>query len=171
MRRPPGAPLSAPGHSSPARAATDEDAVELLRLLGAAFPEQGWTAGRVHADLLYAADVPVVFVIEEGPGLIATASVRYQARFPESGYVHWVAVDPDARGRNLGRVVMGAVLNRFTEDGRNSAILETDDFRLPAISSYLGQGFIPAYADADHEDRWSSVFTNLSLSRRERQDR
>lgn len=166
MKRPaPAAPPGAPGAVA-VRAATAADAAQLARVLGAAFPEHEWSVARVNADLLEAADVPVTFVIDAGEEIIATASVRYQSRFPESGYVHWVAVDPAHRGRRLGTVVMDAVLRRFIEDGRLSSILETDDVRLPAITSYLGQGFIPHYSDTDHEDRWSKVFTNLALARR-----
>jgi hypothetical protein len=45
-------------------------------------------------------------------------------------------------------------------------LLETDDFRLAAIKSYLGLGFVPVYrTDAaradDHEARWSAIFATL----------
>ena len=166
MKRPTGAPpLGAPS-PVPVRAARPADAAELARVLGAAFPEHEWTVERVHQDLLDAVDVPVTFLIEESEQIVATASVRYQARFPDSGYVHWVAVDPRHRGKRLGTIVMDAVLRRFEADGRMSAILETDDVRLPAITSYLGQGFIPNYSDVDHGDRWSNVFATLALARR-----
>jgi mycothiol synthase len=114
--------------------------------------------------------VPVTYIIEEAGKPVATASVRYVDRFPESGYVHWVGVDPAYRGKRLGTEVMAAVLRRFAADGRKSSILETDDVRLPAISSYLGQGFIPHYTDADHEDRWSAVFAQLAAVRRTLKD-
>lgn len=166
MKRPTGAPPLGAASPVPVRAARLADAAQLARVLGAAFPEQEWTVDRVHQDLLDASDVPVTFVIDDGEQVVATASVRYQARFPDSGYVHWVAVDPRHRGQRLGTIVMDAVLRRFEADGRLSAILETDDVRLPAITSYLGQGFIPHYSDVDHEDRWSAVFTNLAVARR-----
>jgi len=69
-------------------------------------------------------------------------------------------------GRRLGTVVMAKVIRRFFADGRTFSILETDDFRLPAIASYLGQGFIPHYIDPDHEGRWSKVFEQLAQGRR-----
>jgi mycothiol synthase len=65
---------------------------------------------------------------------------------------------------------MDRVQRHFLADGRNFSILETDDFRLPAIASYLGQGFVPQYADLDHEDRWSRVFEQLALFRRKSKD-
>jgi mycothiol synthase len=171
MKRPPGAPPLAAASSVIARQAERTDDEKLARLLAAAFPEQHWTVERVYKDLLDAPDVPVIYVIDDGPDIIATASVRYQDRFPDSGYVHWVGVDPRHRGKRLGTVVMDAVIRKFFADGRNSAILETDDVRLPAITSYLGQGFIPHYSDADHEDRWSNVFAQLALARRAAKDK
>lgn len=170
MKRPIGAfALGDPG-PIPVRAAGTDDAAGLAVLLGAAFAEHPWTIAKVNSDLLEAIDVPVTFVIEEAGMLVATASVRYVERFPESGYVHWVAVDPQQRGRRLGTVVMAHVLRRFAADGRASSILETDDVRLPAINSYLGQGFIPHYTDGDHEERWSRVFELLAQARRSKKD-
>ena len=170
MKRPPGAFARSDPGPIPVRAAGPGDAAGLADLLGAAFPEHIWTIAKANADLLQAVDVPVTFVIEEVGKIIATASVRYVQRFPESGYVHWVAVDPRQRGRRLGTVVMAHVLQRFAADGRASSILETDDERLPAITSYLGQGFTPHYTDSDHEDRWSRVFERLAQARRSKKD-
>jgi len=165
MKRPVGANPLGPMPPVPVREANAADAPELARLLGAAFPDYEWTIERAHKDLLDAPDVPVTFVVEEGGKLIATASVREHPRWPESGYVHWVGVDPTERGRRLGRVVMWHVMERRRAEGRTSSILETDDFRLPAITSYLGQGFIPQYLDPDHAERWSKIFEVLAAQR------
>ncbi len=166
MKRPPGAPALPPEGPMAVREAGSGDAAGLARLLAAAFPEQRWDVGRVNKELLDPPDVPVTYVIEEDGQIVATASVRYNERFPGAGYVHWVGVDPARRGRRLGTVVMTRVMRRFEADGRAFSILETDDFRLPAIASYLGQGFIPHYTDADHEVRWSKVFEQLAQGRR-----
>lgn len=165
MFRPPGAAAIADAGSTPVRLAGPADAGQLARLLGAAFPEIPWDSERARKDLLEAPDVSRVFVIEENGELIATASVRYIERFPDSGYVHWVAVDPRCRGRRLGTTVMAEVLRAFADDGRTSAILETDDPRLPAITSYLGQGFVPHYTESDHLLRWSRVFVAMAQHR------
>lgn len=166
MKRPVGANELPPESPVAVRAATLADAPGLARVLGAAFPELTWDVARVMHDLFDPDDVKVTFLIEEAGAPIATASVRYQARFPDSGYVHWVGVSPEQRGRRLGTIVMARVLREFIADGRQSAILETDDFRLPAIASYLGQGFVPQYPEPDHEPRWSKIFEILAQSRR-----
>jgi len=166
MMRPVGAAPLPPAQPVAIREARPADAEAIGRLMAGAFPELPWDAARAHADLFDAPDVPVTYVIEEAGQIVATASVRYTDRFPGAGYVHWVGVDPAHRGRRLGTIVMARVLRRFAEDGRAFSILETDDFRLPAIASYLGQGFIPHYTDGDHEVRWSKVFEQLALGRR-----
>ena len=149
------------------RTANAADADGLARLLGTAFPEMEWSADRARKDLLDAPDVKATFVIEESGTLLATASARYfDERFPGVGYVHWVAVDPAARGRGLFDVVMAAVENRFAADGRPVAFLETDDVRLPAIGAYLRRGYIPQYTESDHEERWSKIFTQLAEGRK-----
>jgi mycothiol synthase len=165
MKRPPGAAELPPESPIKVREATRADAAAIAQLLGEAF-EQPWDVARAQSDLFDAVEVAAVYVIEEHGRIIATASVRYHPRFPDSGYVHWVGVDPAQRGRRLGTVVMARVMRRFAADGRTSSILETDDFRLPAIISYLGQGFIPHYAEPDHEERWSKVFEQLAQARR-----
>jgi mycothiol synthase len=77
------------------------------------------------------------------------------------------------RGRGLGRLVCLAVLHYLRHRGDVAAELSTDDFRLSAIRTYLGLGFVPvsltAMADRDdHESRWSAVFTRLGEGDRDR---
>jgi mycothiol synthase len=84
----------------------------------------------------------------------------------DMGNVHMVCAVPSHRGRGLGRLVTVAVLHRLRERGFRSADLTTDDFRLAAIKSYLGMGFVPVYRTDpdrldDHEARWSAVFAAL----------
>ena len=147
------------------RRAEDRDAAGIARLLGAAFPELDWSADRARRDLFGDASVAVIYVIDGSDGLLATAAARYHAPYPGVGYVHWVGVDPAARGQALGVAVMNAVLARFAADGFTAAVLETDDPRLAAITSYLAQGFVPQYPDTDHEGRWSAVFSGLAAWR------
>ncbi len=150
------------------RVATDSDARALGVLLGKAFPEHEWSADRAMRDLLHDASVAETWVIDGPDGLLATASARYYDRFPGVGYVHWVGSDPAARGRQLGTIVMAAVMARFVTDGITVAVLETDDPRLPAITSYLAQGYIPQYPEPEHEARWSAVFATLAAWRHEK---
>lgn len=165
MKRPTLVPL--PVNGPPVRIAGPADAGLLSTLLAAAFPEMPWDAARARQDLLEAEDVRCTFIVEEAGKALGTASARYhEARFPGVGYVHWVGVDPRARGRGVFDAVMNAVHTRFIEDGRFVAFLETDDLRLPAISAYLRLGYVPQYTEPDHEQRWSTIFATLANARR-----
>ena len=47
------------------------------------------------------------------------------------------------------------------ERGYAAAFLGTDDFRVPAVRTYLGLGFIPDYIEDSHRLRWSAVFAKV----------
>jgi mycothiol synthase len=74
----------------------------------------------------------------------------------------WVVVAPEHRGHGLGRVVCRAVLGFIGRRGYDRAFLRTDDFRLPAIQTYLTLGFQPALVDPSHPARWDAVHQLLA---------
>ena len=79
------------------------------------------------------------------------------------GYVHMVGVVAEHTGHKLGKWVSLAVLHYFRDNGFISAMLDTDDFRIPAIKTYLNLGFIPVYVEEGHLERWSDIFEKLRL--------
>lgn len=138
----------------------DEDG--LAGLLSSAFPDERWTPELVRARLSNAPDVKKIFVIEFGGRPVATASVRVVPdRFPGSGYVHWVGVDPEHRGRRLGYIVSLAALHEFARMGLHDAVLETDDHRLAAIKVYHDLGFAPEHRNDLHIERWTKIAADL----------
>jgi mycothiol synthase len=150
------------------RTATAADAEAVARVLASAFPTEVWDEARVRRDLTEAPDVLAVFVAELDGEVVATASARsVPERFPDQGYLHWVGADPQHGGRGLGRAVVTEVLRYLGSEGLWPVVLETDDERLPAISTYLALGFVPLYLGDDHQHRWSSVFTALHRARKE----
>lgn len=54
-------------------------------------------------------------------------------------------------------------LRKFRSDGLESAMLQTDDFRLPAIRTYLNLGFTPMIVHENQFARWVLVFAQLGL--------
>jgi mycothiol synthase len=69
------------------------------------------------------------------------------------------------QGFGLGRQLSVAVLRRFATEGLRSAVLETQDFRLAAIATYLDLGFEPVPRDGAQERRWRTVFDALRTPR------
>lgn len=58
-------------------------------------------------------------------------------------------------------------MNFIYDNGCDSAILTTDDFRVSAVKSYLTAGFVPIfYSDIDDnmEQRWIDMLNILKIS-------
>ena len=137
-----------------------KDELALASVLAASFNEE-WTVERVHQQLTAAPQVLAVYAATFEDSPVATAASRWVPdQFPETGYVHWVGTDPAHARRGLGMALMLWVLQDFRDRGYRYAILETDDFRLPAIRTYLRCGFVPVeFVDRDdHRERWSAIF-------------
>lgn len=54
-----------------------------------------------------------------------------------------VCAAPWARGYGIGTALARLAVNELLERGMETAHLTTDDFRLPAIRTYLEAGFVP----------------------------
>lgn len=103
----------------------------------------------------------VLFVVHKNVP-VATASAWQVERFgPVIGYLHMVAALPEHRGKNLGFYISVAVLKHFCDEGRMEAVLQTDDFRLPAIKTYLKAGFEPLLIHENQKDRWIKIFHDI----------
>jgi mycothiol synthase len=135
-----------------------KDIAAVSAVLDRAFTDEAWDAVRVAATLNKEQGVKQTLVVDFRGRPVATASARLQPdRFPGSGYLHWVAVDPDHRGQRLGFFLSLAVLHTFGTLGCTDAFLETQDHRLAAIQTYLKLGFLPEYRDKTHQERWATI--------------
>jgi len=79
------------------------------------------------------------------------------------GTVHMVDSFEWARGRGIGSYMMFVVLDRLVSEGMEWIQLSTDDFRIPAIKSYIRQGFLPVNNDGDMEERWSKILSVIGM--------
>lgn len=82
----------------------------------------------------------------------------------QSGYVHMVKAMQSQRGKGLGHCMAEYALEVFSERGIDSVILTTDDYRLPAIKTYLDAGFLPVVhgeEDSEINRRWDAVLKTL----------
>jgi mycothiol synthase len=105
-----------------------------------------------------------IFFLAAGDHYVATATDK---RLPQSevGYLHMVAVAPRYRGRGFGRCISLAALNHMRDRACLKAVLDTDDFRLPAIATYLALSFVPDMLEADYVERWRAIFAELGAAR------
>lgn len=93
------------------------------------------------------------FVVKKSES-IPVATVTTICLSENEGYVHMVAACDDARGLGIGNYLSEYALYNLTRQGRYNIWLTTDDFRVPAIKSYLRSGFRPVDCDTDMEERW-----------------
>jgi mycothiol synthase len=165
---PPARSLS-PGYTL--RQAVPADYGQLAELLAEAYGDT-WDAERVAGEFSLDNGVEAIYVVAspsaaaEGSGqsnrVVATAAARYLPdRYPKAGYVHYVGVRVSERGKRLGEVVTRRVLVHFADAGLDQVVLETDDFRLPAVRTYLRLGFVPEPRAPGDAVRWSKVLRNL----------
>lgn len=139
------------------------DLASLATLLQAAFDDAQWTPERVKEALSEAPEVKAVYVIDYGGEIVATASARLVPQlFPDSGYLHWMAVSPAHRGKHLGYTITLAVLHEFARLGCKDAVLETQDERLAAIQIYRSVGFVPEHTHETHPERWGKIAEMLT---------
>ena len=106
-----------------------------------------------------------ILFVARGDELVATASAWCKPDWDvDAGYVHMVGCRPSHAGKGLGCAVSLAVLHHHVQDGRTHACLHTDDFRVPALKTYLRLGFVPRLVHENQRERWRAVFENLGRS-------
>ncbi|MCD6405756.1 MAG: GNAT family N-acetyltransferase [Planctomycetes bacterium] len=81
----------------------------------------------------------------------------------ETGTLHMVAVKDEHRGRALGSYLTLRVLQYFVDRGFSACNLTTDDWRIPAIKTYLNLGFRPVHSHESHRKRWEKIFSKLQI--------
>lgn len=100
-----------------------------------------------------------VFFVKEHAQDIGTCSLQVA---PEKTSLHMVGVHPWAAGRGAIRFAIDAALRCAKDMGISEVHLTTDDFRLPAIRTYLDFGFEPVEDDEEMKARWAAVREKLA---------
>lgn len=101
-----------------------------------------------------------IFLAELNGEAVGTAT-GYLNGDGTSGTVHMVSVLKKASGRKLGKILCEHVMRYLVRNGCTQIVLTTDDFRLPAIKTYLSLGFQPIQNEDEMKRRWSAVFEQL----------
>jgi len=128
----------------------------------------GYPAGDFHKIMVMNYDydperVRIMFD-EHGTPCATASSWRQHYRWGAGiGYVLFVGVVKAYQGRGLGYQMTLHLLHDFVKNGFNTAILETDDYRRPALKTYLKLGFIPRIVHANQYARWEKIFAGLGL--------
>lgn len=123
-----------------------------------------WTESDFHEKMLAMEGLNpegIFFVIDSAGQITGTATGWLK---PGKGYVHMVGIRTDFRGKGLAKPLSAAVVKYLQEKGCSRIVLDTDDFRLPAIKVYLGLGFVPVLHDSDMRERWLAVMRALGLN-------
>jgi mycothiol synthase len=105
-------------------------------------------------------------VLCHGETVIGTATAWEDREHPGHGLVHYVAVRSEHKGHRLGFALTARALEILKSMGYDDVWLTTDDFRLPAIKTYLDLGFEPVCKDPSHKERWEIVMHKMKLRKR-----
>jgi len=133
-------------------------------IINASFGETKWNVEATRKELI---DRPqfnpkgLFFVTFHGRPVGTCCAWRLIDK-PDAGYVHMLGVMPEHQGKGLGHVLVLHVLDYFKKGGFREAILDTDDFRAPAIKTYLKLGFEPVYIGENHRRRWEIIMHKLA---------
>lgn len=106
----------------------------------------------------------VFFVCRDDRPVGSACAFNWPGLAASVGFIHMLAVVETHCGRGLGQALTLACLHRFREEGTfQSALLQTESFRLPAIKHYLRLGFRPVLVRAWQRDRWRQVLRRLGM--------
>lgn len=101
-----------------------------------------------------------IFFVDGKPAATVTAVCDDEAKH---GCVHMVACKPEFRGRGIGHLMIRKAVTVFRQRGMETASLVTDDWRIPAIKTYLKAGFTPDLdSEPDYQERWDKIFDQLN---------
>lgn len=122
-----------------------------------------WNQKRVEGELKQAlVNGGQYFVANEMGTLVACAGVYDRIRGRNACWeIGWIAIDPAYRGRGVGGQVALEALRFTRKIDKRPVFLCTDDFRIPALKTYLRLGFIPDRSHLSYDRRWKKIFGAL----------
>ena len=91
-----------------------------------------------------------IWLAEQGGRLVGCTAIAL--RDGNRGQLRWVLVDPSARGRGIGKQLVGSAMDYCREEGCESVFLETTDGLLESQTLYEKLGF--AVASETVEELW-----------------
>ena len=158
LSEPPRAELPGGYVARPYAEGDDEALRRLLGLEGWEMADEEW---QDYKDRLLPNGLFLILRAETG-ALAATAGSVHNPNpgrlyFPFGGELGYLLVHPEHRGRRLGRAASALVVGRFLSAGYESIRVCVQGFRLAAIKTYLGVGFVPFLHSEDVRLRWQRI--------------
>ncbi len=123
------------------RDATLADLDALLALEGRCYPPATRYSRADYVDVLTARG-SVNLVVDGTGGAVAFACAILDLRAREEAHVYTINVDPGARGRGVGRTVLGAIERRLGTLGVRRVRLEVNVSNAAAIRLYEAAGYV-----------------------------
>ena len=142
------------------------DEVHWARIMDIAFVDKSRTAEDAYADVIRQRNFDpngFYFVIYDNLPIGTACAWKRCHRGKQIGYIDMLAVLPEHTGHKLGKSLTLFLLHYFKAQSMVYVMLDTDDFRLPAIKNYFNLGFVPVYVRESHVLRWRNVFKKLGL--------
>lgn len=144
---PPGAPASPPGvvlSGSPPADLHADFATECLPILSSAFDDRHWNQQAVMDAVLTPSTCRWVITARaaEDGKLVGIATI-HSVPDPSVAKLHWVGVDTGWRGGGVGRALVVMACQKAIELDARTVFLQTEAFRVSAISLYTSLGFRP----------------------------
>ena len=103
----------------------------------------------------------VLYIESEDGHVGGTATLWVKPEDKTLGWVHMVGVNPDSQGKRLSAPVCAQVMRNGAARGCTHFSLLTDDFRIPAIRTYLKLGFLPVVKDEAMAQRWRALLPKV----------
>jgi len=126
----------------------------------------GWTAEGFAKEMLNRDGISpcgIFYILHDNIKIIATATGVVGSG--GTGTLHMVAIDESFRGRGLSAPLCARAINYLYDKNMSDIELTTDDFRIPAIKTYLKLGFIPVIRDEDTAKRWRDVAAKANIKK------
>jgi len=150
------------------RTSQDGDGPHWARIIRESFNDVSFDEARFEHDMkghpAYHRDRIFFVCAPDGLPCATASAYRQESYGPDMGYLHYVGVCPPHFGKRLGAVVSLMVLRKFKSEGLKGAVLQTDDFRLAAIRTYLKLGFAPMMVHENQPVRWAAIFAKLGMA-------
>jgi len=115
----------------------------------------GWTEEHFRTNMTGREGIlpeGIFYIVHNNSDVVATATGIIEK--DKTGFLHMVSVDKNHRGLGLSAPLSACAINYMYDNKMENIKLTTDDFRIPAIKTYLKLGFIPVFSDETMPGRW-----------------